>query len=626
MECLTISEFVVAEKQADFSAQSLSENVWNPFLNGTGVRQIYNNFAREKIAPPPVPEAAPFSNPWLLQTFSSAAGACLTYALAGKAAGVGLRSIGGKTAAGGGLAAILRSDTTAQIVGAGLFDFARFPERNETRSGNALGSLAAFSTFSAGNHWLGRSKAISNSQVYTGLSRVTVGSAGALAGLETTNFVSSLTGESHSLTMNDRLKAIVHGGFINFTLPVLSKKFSELTAETPTHSQDRVSGTGEKSDRLPGSDKSSDAIVTRPEVAPRVTPLTAEYESWMARHTAVIADDIAAKHSKLSADPLNFLRGTYYLWAKRYPAILPELQNTQKVNSVGDLHVGNFGTWKDARGRRAWGINDFDEAALLPYTNDLVRLLVSAKLLKGQSDFSIGLKEASNLVLAGYEDSLRIHGRPFLLDEHAQLAKIVKTQSSEAKDFWRHLNNQVTTVDTAAIPSQARQSMLALFPNTVSDLRFGMRQAGVGSLGRARFVAIGEEGSKPVASEAKVILPPATDFAEGKIGGASNSLSIMQAAVRAQDAAISIGDGWVTRRLSPSRIKVDLAKLKSASDERLLLYAMGFETANVHAGTPNTAARLLSDLSKRNSNWLSEAAESMTKSTEQDFKEWKREN
>ena len=30
--------------------------------------------------------------------------------------------------------------------------------------------------------------------------------------------------------------------------------------------------------------------------------------------------------------------------------------------SVGDLHVENFGTWRDSEGRLIWGINDFDEA------------------------------------------------------------------------------------------------------------------------------------------------------------------------------------------------------------------------------------------------------------------------
>ena len=46
--------------------------------------------------------------------------------------------------------------------------------------------------------------------------------------------------------------------------------------------------------------------------------------------------------------------------------------------AVGDLHVENFGTWRDADGRLCWGINDFDEADRLPYTNDLVRLAASA--------------------------------------------------------------------------------------------------------------------------------------------------------------------------------------------------------------------------------------------------------
>lgn len=606
----------MAEKQADFSARSLSENVWNPFINGTGVRQVYNNFTQEKLAPPSVPESAPFSNPWLLQTFSSAAGACVTYALAGKLAGVGLRSISGRIAGSGSMAAILRSETAAQIIGAGLFDLARCPEGRETRAGNALGSLTAFSTFAAGNHLIGASKSLNGSRLFTGLARVGVGSAGALAGLETSHYVASLSGESASLTMNERMKAMVHGGFINVSLPALSRKLSDMV-ENRSASENGTPTKGEAS---------SDAIITRPPEAPRVTPLTAEYESWIARHTKVNAKDIAAKHAKLSEDPLSFLRGTYYLWSKRYPVLVPELQSAPRVNSVGDLHVGNFGTWKDARGRRAWGINDFDEAARLPYTNDLVRLLVSAKLLKGQSDLSVGLKEATKLVLEGYEDSLKVQGRPFLLEEHARLERILKAQSPEPTDFWRQLKSRITIVDVAEVPTNARSSMLALLPDGAKDIRYGTRQAGVGSLGRPRLVAFGEQGDKPVAAEAKAVLPPATDFVEGKVGGSSYSLDIMRAAIRAQDAGITIGDGWVTRRLSPSRIKLELGKLKSAQDERLILYSMGFETGNVHAGTPSARTQLLADLSQRRGNWLTDAVEAMTRSTEQDFKEWKKDH
>ena len=48
-----------------------------------------------------------------------------------------------------------------------------------------------------------------------------------------------------------------------------------------------------------------------------------------------------------------------------------------KLKGVGDLHVENFGTWRDVEGRLVWGVNDFDEAYALPYTNDLVRLVAS---------------------------------------------------------------------------------------------------------------------------------------------------------------------------------------------------------------------------------------------------------
>ena len=40
----------------------------------------------------------------------------------------------------------------------------------------------------------------------------------------------------------------------------------------------------------------------------------------------------------------------------------------------------NFGTWRDAEGRLIWGVNDFDEAARMPYALDIVRLATSAVL------------------------------------------------------------------------------------------------------------------------------------------------------------------------------------------------------------------------------------------------------
>ena len=59
-------------------------------------------------------------------------------------------------------------------------------------------------------------------------------------------------------------------------------------------------------------------------------------------------------------------------------------------------------------------------------------------------------------------------------------------------------------------------------------------------------------------------------------------------------------------------------------DESRLLRAMGFETANVHLGTPGAAKVILRDLDKRPADWLHEAATAMVKATTADWREWRK--
>src|SRR5688572_31813435 len=110
-----------------------------------------------------------------------------------------------------------------------------------------------------------------------------------------------------------------------------------------------------------------------------VIEATDSYEAWLERHIAVVPEDLERKHDLLRVDPSTFLRGTYYRWLQRVLDVAAEL-NGPTVGSVGDLHVENFGTWRDAEGRLVWGINDFDESEALPYTFDLARLATSASL------------------------------------------------------------------------------------------------------------------------------------------------------------------------------------------------------------------------------------------------------
>jgi hypothetical protein len=57
-------------------------------------------------------------------------------------------------------------------------------------------------------------------------------------------------------------------------------------------------------------------------------------------------------------------------------------------------------------------------------------------------------------------------------------------------------------------------------------------------------------------------------------------------------------------------------------DEHRLLYAMGWETANVHLGTKDLAAAVKRDLKKRPSGWLRDATKTMIRTIEQDWKIW----
>src|SRR5438046_881499 len=107
---------------------------------------------------------------------------------------------------------------------------------------------------------------------------------------------------------------------------------------------------------------------------------TTQYEEWMAGQTRLVKPDLTYKHARMRKSPFEFLRATYYRWIQLWKELCVTEVSAPAVLAVGDLHIENFGTWRDAEGRLNWGINDFDEAFPLPYTFDLVRLGSSARL------------------------------------------------------------------------------------------------------------------------------------------------------------------------------------------------------------------------------------------------------
>src|ERR1700728_3436878 len=141
------------------------------------------------------------------------------------------------------------------------------------------------------------------------------------------------------------------------------------------------------------------------------------FEAFLAKHGRVLPDDLAIKHQRMADGEFPFLRATFYRWSQQFPVVCAELADAPRVLGVGDLHVENFGTWRDCEGRLVWGINDFDEACQLPYPVDLVRLAVSAMLAVEASHLEMDPGGVCGAILDGYVAGISGKGDPFVLAE-----------------------------------------------------------------------------------------------------------------------------------------------------------------------------------------------------------------
>ncbi len=92
--------------------------------------------------------------------------------------------------------------------------------------------------------------------------------------------------------------------------------------------------------------------------------------------------------------------------------------------------------------------------------------------------------------------------------------------------------------------------------------------------------------------------------------------------MRCRDPFVRMEGQWLLRRLSPYCSRIELTALPKKRDEGKLLYAMGWETANVHLGDQRQIKAVQRDLAARQSTWLRKAAKAMLKATLADWKDW----
>jgi hypothetical protein len=347
---------------------------------------------------------------------------------------------------------------------------------------------------------------------------------------------------------------------------------------------------------------------------------TRDYEAWLRKQLDgdIVKKDLAEKHERMTKDPFVFLRATYWRWAETILEVCPDLGDAPAVLAVGDIHLENFGTWRDADGRLVWGVNDFDEAATMPFALDLVRLAASAILARGPRGISSA--KICSAILSGYREGLQ-GPHPIVLDQdYAWLRELVEVPEEERAKFWeKHAKIKAGRRP----PQRYRRALLAAMPEASGKAKIGPRTAGTGSLGRPRWVAVADWRGGPVIREAKAVVISAWARLPGRGSRKIRCGMLAGGVFRAPDPWYRVADNIAVRRLSPNNRKIEVEDNISVLLRPDMLQTMGFELANTHLGTADRHAAIERDLRRRKQRWLLADAERAADAVTRDHKQWK---
>jgi hypothetical protein len=345
------------------------------------------------------------------------------------------------------------------------------------------------------------------------------------------------------------------------------------------------------------------------------------FEAWQATQCDVVKSDIVYKHHRMTKSAFLFLRATYFRWARKIGDWCPELMNAPQVLSVGDLHLENFGTWRDADGRLVWGVNDFDEAAVMPSVLDLVRLATSFQLAPNRE---IGNRQAANALLRGYRDGLDDPQPALLFEGETWLRPYAEPGKGDPEDFW----DKVAKYRKYKVPADIAKALIKSLPEDFDRktvrLCHILRKGG-GSLGRPRYIAIAFWRGGHVLREAKALVPSAWTWANGpRKPDTSNFMKLANGKYRAPDPFLHVGpDNFIYRRIAADSQKIELGKNAGRKVHLDRLRAMGFDIASIHAAGSAGVHRLKADLDGRPRGWLHDAATVAADEVRRDYREWR---
>src|SRR5271154_2573641 len=267
---------------------------------------------------------------------------------------------------------------------------------------------------------------------------------------------------------------------------------------------------------------------------PNILEATADYEQWLGRHLKIVRRDLSLKHMRMAEAVSPFFRATFYRWAQLWPVVCPDLAKAPRALVIGDLHVENFGTWRDIEGRLIWGVNDFDEAWPAAYTVDLVRLTTSAYLAIEADHLSITRREAYEAIEEGYRDSIAKGGAPYVLaEEHRWLRLLAMSKLRDPINFWAKIES---CPRSGEMPPKAVLELLhSSIPLRRPKYETKRRIAGLGSLGHPRVIALAQWHGAHLVREAKELRPSAWVWSEKKAHGKLHNENLIDTALRVKD-------------------------------------------------------------------------------------------
>ncbi len=330
---------------------------------------------------------------------------------------------------------------------------------------------------------------------------------------------------------------------------------------------------------------------------------------------------VRLKLRRMAADPFAFFRGADHLYADAWPDLKPP-DAGPSFPICGDLHLENFGAYRDDDGELFYDINDFDEAVVGPCSLDLVRCATS--ILLASELWRLTPLQASGMVLefldkyrstvAGSEAHPGVDARaprlshgPIweilgksaladqagMLDRCTELGKNGKRRIVRSKD--RHPAVKSARADLVRVAVEAYGAGLGR-ADFFKTLDVTGRIAGVGSLGVSRYTVLVAGGGSSETNrlyDLKACLPSALAPCatrpwpfpdESDAARVVHAQRILQAAPTAGLDVLKVGDAaYRIREMIPEENRSSLSRFnKKPGKLRAAVEAAGLLTALSH--------------------------------------------